>query len=155
VITDIVRKEIRAISSSADLYHSRQIPRRVRRFGRDALAEFSCGAYCSTSTRTRWGSRICLTRLCADFYPPGLTSGRSPRTPARPAAPRRPVQVLAEPGEDAIAWCPGPRGHVELAEAVAPRAHVPRRPSPCKKSPLPVPREQVAQLLRTARATVA
>ena len=60
-------------------------------------------------------------------------------------------QVLAESGEDAIAWCPGSdyAANVELAEAVAPHAHRAAPAEPMQKVATPglSTCEQVAQLL--------
>jgi prolyl-tRNA synthetase len=90
-------------------------------------------------------SRI-FTRLGLTFRPVAADTG-----PIGGSASHE-FQVLAESGEDAIAYCPDSdyAANVELAEAVAPHAHRAAPAEPLQKVPTPgkATCEEVAELLR-------
>ena len=148
VITDIARKELTSYQQlPLNLY---QIQTKFRdeirpRFGvmrarefimKDAYS-FDVDKAAMLTSRTR----RCTTPTRASSRGWGSSSARSRPTPAQiGGSASHEFQVLADSGEDAIAWCPASdyAANVELAEALAPpRSRGPRRRSRWQKVPTP------------------
>ena len=158
VITDIVRKEIRSYRQLPVNFYQIQVKFRdeIRpRFGvmrarefimKDAYSFDADEAGMLASYRTMYDAyeRI-FTRLGLEFRAVAADTG------AIGGSASHEFQVLADSGEDAIAWCPTSdyAANVELAEAVSP---APARPAPAEPmQKISTPRmatcEEVAALL--------
>jgi prolyl-tRNA synthetase len=158
VITDIARKEIRSYRQlPVNLYHIQTKFRdEIRpRFGVMRSREFimkdaysfdvdQAGMLRSYQSMYDAYARI-FTRLGLQFRAVAADTGPIGGTASHE------FQVLAESGEDAIAWSPGSdyAANVELAEAVAPTAHRAPPAEPLQKVPTPgkATCEEVAALL--------
>jgi prolyl-tRNA synthetase len=159
VITDIARKEIRSYRQlPVNLYHIQTKFRdEIRpRFGVMRSREFIMkdaysfdadkpGMLRSYQAMYDAYARI-FTRLGLQFRPVAADTGPIGGTASHE------FQVLADSGEDAIAWCPNSdyAANVELAEALAPAAHRAPPAEPLQKVPTPgkATCEEVAELLR-------
>jgi prolyl-tRNA synthetase len=159
VITDIARKEIRSYRQlPVNLYHIQTKFRdEIRpRFGVMRSREFIMkdaysfdadkpGMLRSYQAMYDAYARI-FTRLGLQFRPVAADTGPIGGTASHE------FQVLADSGEDAIAWCPTSdyAANVELAEALAPAAHRAPPAEPLHKVPTPgkATCEEVAELLR-------
>jgi nucleotide-binding universal stress UspA family protein len=144
VITDIVRKEIRSYRQLPVNFYQMQVKFRdeIRpRFGVMRAREFIMkDAYSfdidvegmKKSYRAMYDAyaRI-FSRMGLKFRAVAADTG------AIGGSASHEFQVLAESGEDAIAWSPQSdyAANVELAEALAPRAGAPRRPKRCRRCP--------------------
>jgi prolyl-tRNA synthetase len=158
VITDIARKEIKSYRQlPVNLYHIQTKFRdEIRpRFGVMRSREFimkdaysfdadQAGMLRSYQAMYDAYARI-FTRLGLTFRPVAADTG-----PIGGSASHE-FQVLADSGEDAIAWCPNSAyaANVELAEALAPAAHRAPPAEPLQKVPTPgkATCEEVAELL--------
>jgi prolyl-tRNA synthetase len=158
VVTDIARKEIKSYRQlPVNLYHIQTKFRdEIRpRFGVMRSREFIMkdaysfdadqpGMLRSYQAMYDAYARI-FTRLGLKFRPVAADTG-----PIGGSASHE-FQVLADSGEDAIAWCPNSdyAANVELAEAVAPAAHRAPPSEPLQKVPTPgkATCEEVAELL--------
>jgi prolyl-tRNA synthetase len=158
VITDIARKELKSYRQlPINFYHIQTKFRdEIRpRFGVMRSREFIMkDAYSFDADREGMlksyqamydaYARI-FTRLGLKFRPVAADTGQIGGTASHE------FQVLADSGEDAIAWCPNSdyAANVELAEAVAPDAHRAAPAEPLQKVPTPgqATCEAVAQLL--------
>jgi len=158
VITDIARKELKSYRQlPINFYHIQTKFRdEIRpRFGVIRSREFIMkDAYSFDADREGMlksyqamydaYARI-FTRLGLKFRPVAADTGQIGGTASHE------FQVLADSGEDAIAWCPNSdyAANVELAEAVAPDAHRAAPAEPLQKVPTPgqATCEAVAQLL--------
>jgi prolyl-tRNA synthetase len=158
VITDIARKELKSYRQlPVNFYHIQTKFRdEIRpRFGVMRSREFLMkdaysfdpdreGMLRSYQVMYDAYARI-FTRLGLTFRPVAADTGPIGGTASHE------FQVLAESGEDAIAWCPGSdyAANVELAEAVAPAAHRAPPAEPLTKVPTPgkATCEEVAALL--------
>ena len=115
VITDIARKDLQQLQAAADqfLSHPDQVPRRdPAALRRDALARVRDEG--RVFVRRRPGrqcygpTRRCTTRTRGSSRGWGSRSAPSPPTPGQiGGSASHEFQVLADSGEDAIAWCPG------------------------------------------------
>ncbi len=158
VITDIARKELKSYRQlPVNFYHIQTKFRdEIRpRFGVMRAREFVMkDAYSFDADRQGLlksyqamydaYARI-FTRLGLKFRPVAADTGQIGGTASHE------FQVLADSGEDAIAWCPDSdyAANVELAEAVAPHAHRAAPAEPLQKVPTPgqATCEAVAELL--------
>jgi prolyl-tRNA synthetase len=158
VITDIARKEIKSYRQlPVNLYHIQTKFRdEIRpRFGVMRSREFIMkdaysfdadqpGMLRSYQAMYDAYARI-FTRLGLKFRPVAADTGPIGGTASHE------FQVLADSGEDAIAWCPNSdyAANVELAEAVAPAVHRASPSEPLQKVPTPgkATCEEVAHLL--------
>ncbi|HEV3238926.1 MAG TPA: proline--tRNA ligase [Casimicrobiaceae bacterium] len=158
VITDIARKELKSYRQlPINFYHIQTKFRdEIRpRFGVMRSREFIMkDAYSFDADREGMlksyqamydaYARI-FTRLGLKFRPVAADTGQIGGTASHE------FQVLADSGEDAIAWCPNSdyAANVELAEAVAPDAHRAAPAEPLQRVPTPgqATCEAVAQLL--------
>jgi prolyl-tRNA synthetase len=158
VITDIARKDLKSYRQlPVNLYHIQTKFRdEVRpRFGvmrsrefimKDAYSFDVDNAGMLESYRLMYDAyaRI-FTRLGLEFRAVAADTGQIGGSASDE------FQVLADSGEDAIAWCPGSAyaANVELAEAVAPHAHRAPPAEPMQKVPTPGMStcEDVAELL--------
>jgi prolyl-tRNA synthetase len=158
VITDIARKELKSYKQlPVNFYHIQNKFRdEVRpRFGvmrsrefimKDAYSFDADKAGMLTSYQAMYDAYVRIfTRLGLKFRPVAADTG-----PIGGSASHE-FQVLAESGEDAIAWCPSSdyAANVELAEAVQPAAHRAAPAEPLQKVATPglSTCEQVAELL--------
>jgi prolyl-tRNA synthetase len=146
VITDIARKDLKSYRQlPVNLYHIQTKFRdEVRpRFGvmrsrefimKDAYSFDVDNAGMLKSYRLMYDAyaRI-FTRLGLEFRAVAADTGQIGGSASDE------FQVLADSGEDAIAWCPGSdyAANVELAEAVAPHAHRAAPAEPMQKVPTP------------------
>jgi prolyl-tRNA synthetase len=158
VVTDIVRKEIRSYRQLPVNFYQIQVKFRdeIRpRFGVMRAREFVMkDAYSFDADQPRM---LASYRAMYDAYQRifsrmGLKfRAVAADTGAIGGSASHEFQVLADSGEDAIAWCPGSdyAANVELAEALAPAAG--RGPATEAMEKVPTPRlttcEQVAELL--------
>ena len=158
VITDIARKELKSYRQlPINFYHIQTKFRdEIRpRFGvmrsrefimKDAYSFDANEEGMLKSYRSMYDAyaRI-FTRLGLKFRPVAADTGPIGGTASHE------FQVLADSGEDAIAWCPDSdyAANVELAEAVAPSAHRAAPAEPLQKVPTPGKStcEEVAELL--------
>jgi prolyl-tRNA synthetase len=158
VITDLARKELKSYKQlPINFYHIQTKFRdEVRpRFGVMRSREFIMkdaysfdankeGMLKSYQSMYDVYTRI-FTRLGLKFRPVAADTGPIGGTASHE------FQVLADSGEDTIAWCPNSdyAANVELAEAVAPSAHRAAPAEPLQKVPTPGKStcEQVAELL--------
>jgi prolyl-tRNA synthetase len=158
VITDIARKELKSYKQlPINFYHIQSKFRdEVRpRFGVMRSREFIMkDAYSFDADKTgmlksyqaMYDAYVRIfTRLGLKFRPVAADTGQIGGSASHE------FQVLADSGEDAIAWCPTSdyAANVELAEAVAPHAHRAAPAEPLQKVATPglSTCEQVAQLL--------
>ena len=134
-----------------------EIPRRdAAALRRDALARIRDEGRVLVRRRPRRDAasptRRCTTPTRASSRGWASSSARSPPTPAQiGGSASHEFQVLADSGEDAIAWCPASdyAANVELAEALAPAAARPAAAEAMQKVPTPGQEtcEEVAALL--------
>jgi len=158
VITDIARKELKSYKQlPINFYHIQTKFRdEVRpRFGvmrsrefimKDAYSFDADKAGMLKSYQAMYDAYVRIfTRLGLQFRPVAADTGQIGGSASHE------FQVLADSGEDAIAWCPTSdyAANVELAEAVAPHAHRAAPAEPLQKVATPGMStcEQVAQLL--------
>ncbi|TMG86994.1 MAG: proline--tRNA ligase [Betaproteobacteria bacterium] len=158
VITDIARKELKSYKQlPVNFYHIQTKFRdEVRpRFGvmrsrefimKDAYSFDADKAGMLKSYQAMYDAYVRIfTRLGLKFRPVAADTGQIGGSASHE------FQVLADSGEDAIAWCPGSdyAANVELAEAVAPAAHRAAPSEPLQKVVTPglSTCEQVAELL--------
>ncbi len=158
VITDIARKELRSYKQlPVNLYHIQTKFRdEVRpRFGVMRSREFimkdaysfdadKAGMLRSYQSMYDAYARI-FGRMGLEFRAVAADTGQIGGSASHE------FQVLADSGEDAIAWCPGSdyAANIELAEAIAPSPSRPAPSEPMRKVPTPgkATCEEVAELL--------